>query len=289
MAKIGLVVRDGRPAIVDLAMKVVNWAKESGFNCIFETETANILKLTGEILDNKSLAAVADPIVTLGGDGTMIGVARHAGQNSPRLLGVNFGTLGFLTELSPSELIDSLAATVKGTNSFATRSMLNVDVMRSDISVFDSQAINEVVIQKGSRDPLLNLDVYCDNEQVMRIRADGLIFCTPTGSTAYSLAAGGAILHRSLDVMQITPICPHLLTTRPLVLPLDSKLEVRVPEHRGEIFISVDGQASASLVLNDSIRITKSQNSVKIVRSPSNSYYDILRGKLNWSIPNQHN
>ena len=143
--------------------------------------------------------------------------------------------------------------------------------------------MNDIVIQKGATARLLDLDVFCDDKAVMRIRGDGLIFSTPTGSTAYSLASGGSIVHPSLEVMLLTPICPHTLTNRPLILPLNSRVTIKVPEFDGnKLYAHVDGQVSVDLTTGDTIQITESKNKVKFAKSPSKTYFDILRSKLNW-------
>jgi NAD+ kinase len=265
---------------------LIAWARDNKHTVILEQESSRIIDFNGESLPAEKLVTVADPIVTLGGDGTLIGVARYVSGDSPVLLGVNFGNLGFLTEIAPVELFNTLDRVFAGTAQFGERNMLQTDVMRQGKCVFSSQAVNDSVIQKGARDKLLDIDFAVEGEDVMRIRADGLIISTPTGSTAYSLAAGGSIVNPSLSVVLITPICAHSLTLRPLILGLDSVLTARIPAYDGEVVLMVDGQVSFQLITGDVVRVTRARHKVKFVKSPTKSYFDILRTKLNWGIAN---
>jgi NAD+ kinase len=286
MATIGLVVRPGVEAAQDLARELAQWAGMAGHKIVADSRTAEAVGLA-ESIEYHRLTQVADPIVTLGGDGTLIGIARHVAEESPVMVGVNFGTLGFLTEISPSELFSVLEEVLAGNADVAERTMLLTRVIRGKEQVFQSSAVNDAVVQKGSRDKLLDLDFLVGSESVMRIRADGLIFATPTGSTAYSLAAGGSIAFPTLQVVLVTPICAHSITSRPLILPLDSALEIRIPEYDGEVFLSVDGQDSCPLQTGDLVSITRDPHLVRFVKSPSRSYFDILRTKLNWGVANK--
>jgi NAD+ kinase len=233
------------------------------------------------------LATRADPIVTLGGDGTLLGVARNIDGYSPTFVGVNFGNLGFLTEIKPEELFPVVEQVLAGTAPVRERSMLLTEVLRGESIVFSSQAVNDAVIMKGARSRLIDLDFYVDNEAVMRLRADGLIVATPTGSTAYSLAAGGSIVSPSLAAVLVTPICPHSLTSRPLVLDLEAELKITVPQYDGRVFLTVDGQVSLELQTGDTVRIRRAKQRLRFVRSLQRSYFSVLRTKLNWGIPNR--
>lgn len=296
MAKIGLVIKPGIEAARSLGHELLRWAKRQRYDVVLERGTADLLAEgpgaqktnTYEIVSSQELASIADPIVTLGGDGTLIGVARYsANGRSPVMLGVNFGNLGFLTEVSPNELFDALRRVLSGKAHYAERSMLRADVYRGRRQIFSSQAVNDAVVQKGVRDRLLDLDVAVDKQEIMRLRADGVILSTPTGSTAYSLAAGGSIVHPSLAVVLLTPICPHSLTNRPLILGADSVISIAVPQYDGKVFLSIDGQISSELSPADQVRVTKAANVVRFVRSERKSYFDILRTKLNWGIANK--
>jgi NAD+ kinase len=294
MSTVGLVVRPGVEAAEELARETLAWIAAHGMQALLEDETAKLLKQKTPGVPGHHLAVQADPIVTLGGDGTLIGVARYVTKRSPLLIGVNFGNLGFLTELAPAELIpllDRYSKQGEKAIEYAERSMIFAEVLRStdagEKCTFSSQAVNDVVLQKGTQDKLIDVDLAVSGEEVMRLRADGLIIATPTGSTAYSLAAGGSIVNPTIPVVLVTPICPHSLTSRPLILSMDSELVLRIPRHDGQVFLSIDGQVSLPLVAGDRVRVTRAQNVVRFARSPSKSYFEILRRKLNWGVANK--
>ena len=286
MTTIGLVVRPGVERATKLARELLTFCEKNKFEILCEDETAQILGQKKLAVSNDTLVAKADPIITLGGDGTLIGIARHIEGPSPVIIGVNFGNLGFLTEIAPEEMFEVLSSVLKGKAEIKTRRMLLVTVEREGEEIFRSQAINDAVVLKGAQEKLLGLDLSVGNEGVMRVRADGIIVATPTGSTAYSLAAGGSIAYPSLDVVLITPICPHSLTNRPLILPLDQQIKIVVPEYTGEVHLTVDGQISVALAKGDQVTIVRANHGVTYVRSPSRGYFEILRTKLNWGIPN---
>jgi len=287
MATIGLVIRPGVKEAALLGLELVKWAAEKNHKLLPEEKTAALLKLDSTAVSAQELVRAADPIVTLGGDGTLIGVARYVDKKGPVILGVNFGNLGFLTEITPEELFSTLDLVLAGKAEYGERGLLHSEVFRGEEKIFSSAAVNDAVIQKGVRERLLDIDLAVNDQPIMRMRADGLIIATPTGSTAYSLSAGGSIVHPSLDVVLLSPICPHSLTNRPLILPLDFALRVNFPPYDGEVFLSVDGQDSTLLLPSDEVRITRSPNRVRFVRSTSKSYFDILRTKLNWGLGNE--
>ena len=294
MTTIGLVIRPGVEAARALGTELLQWARSRGHSVLLEEATAQELGDGQSGVPSHHLAVQADPIVTLGGDGTLIGVARYVTKRSPLLIGVNFGNLGFLTELSPAELLPTvekhLSAKGGGIPS-GERAMLFCEVWRAvdgkPKCVFSSQAVNDAVVQKGTEDRLIDMDLSVDGEDVMRTRADGLIISTPTGSTAYSLAAGGSIVHPLLSVVLVTPICAHSLTSRPLVLSLDANVDVSLPAHDGNVFLIIDGQVTVKILPKDRVRIKRAENVVRFARSPSKSYFEILRRKLNWGIANK--
>ena len=284
---IGIAVRPGIPKAIELAKQVVAFAKSHGHKILLEKETAKILGSRQRGVSELELANSADPIVVLGGDGTLIGIAHFVKGGSPTLVGVNFGHLGFLTELAPEELMTALPNVLSGKAKFGERSMLLAEVIRKNKVIFSSQGVNEAVVLKAAEAPLLDIDFAVDQEAVMRLRADGMIIATSTGSTAYSLAAGGSIVYPALPVLLVTPLCPHSLTVRPLILRLDSVLSLSFPPYEGKVVLSVDGQVSTELQTGDRVRISRCKNSVRFVRSPSRSYFEILRAKLNWGIANK--
>lgn len=289
---VGIVIKPKIKEAINVALSLINWLNSRGYEIYTDSESQKALS---KKLKDVSLAAVslqelthiADPIITLGGDGTLIGVARYVEAGSPILVGVNFGNLGFLTEIHPNEALQALEDVIEGRASFGERSMILAQVRRNGETIFSSQAVNDAVVQKGTRDSLLDLDVAVNDDEIMRLRADGLIVATPTGSTAYSLSAGGSIVHPALEVVLLTPICPHSLTNRPLILGLSSQIKIRIPDYTGKVFLTVDGQASTQLLPADELHITKASNKVRFVRSSHKNYFEILRTKLNWGVANK--
>jgi NAD+ kinase len=285
--RIGLVIRPGNEKILECASELLNWCKQKGIEVLPEQQTAEILKLNERGRSAKELVQVADPIVTLGGDGTLIGVARYVKGASPLFVGVNFGNLGFLTEVRPSELCSVLEEALTDKVACAERVLLYAQVEREGKVIFESQAVNDVVVQKGATSPLPELDLSVNGHDVARIRADGVIFATPTGSTAYSLAAGGSIAHPSLSVILVTPVCPHSLTNRPLILPGSAKIEIELPKFHEQVLVTVDGQVSEPLRSGDIVKVSQAKQTVRFVIYQDQSYFDILRTKLNWGVPNR--
>jgi NAD+ kinase len=294
--KIGLAIRPGVQEALLLARELINWSKLKQLEVLLDQDSAELLGPT--LLDQniatkfqgvtaQYLAANCDPIVTLGGDGTLLKVARFVQDSSPVLLGVNFGRLGFLTEVAPNELLATLELLLSGQALIEERPMLMCKVFRAGHELYRAQAVNDGVIHKAALDRLPDLDVLVDREFLMHLRADGLIVATPTGSTAYSLAAGGSIVHPALSAMLVTPISPHSLTSRPLILSQSSVLEVVIPSYEGKIFLSVDGQDGLRLEKQDRIEFSRANVSVRFVRSSKKTYFQILREKLNWGIPNR--
>jgi NAD+ kinase len=284
---IGLVIRPGNEQVIEKAREVLAWCTQRGVTVLPEVQTASLLGLSDKSYGPEELVQKADPILTLGGDGTLIGVARYVRGKSPVFVGVNFGNLGFLTEVSPDEVCQVLDAALSQSAACAERVLLHVQVVRDGQVLFESQAVNDVVVQKGATAPLPDLDLLVNEQSVARIRADGIIFATPTGSTAYSLAAGGSIAHPSLDVILVTPVCPHSLTNRPIILPGNATIEVNVPAVQEQVLVTVDGQVSEQVQPGDSIRVVQAKQTVSFVLSPKKGYFDILRTKLNWGAPNQ--
>lgn len=287
MATIGIAIKPGVELARGLFHDVMKWAKEcQHVVCVEKQVSALSSGLPVDILPVSELVHRADWIISMGGDGTLIWLARHARTNGPLFIGVHFGTFGFLNEIKSTELIDVLKQLEAGTHRVEERNALFVHVERDGERCYSSAVVNDVVVQKGSHGRILDIDLAVDGEDISRMRADGLIVATPTGSTAYSLSAGGSIVHPSLPVMLITPICPHSLSNRPLIIGLESEVQVLVPSYDEEIFLSVDGQERMMLKAGDNIRIRRAGHKIRFVKSPSVSYYEILRDKLNWGIRN---
>ena len=253
-------------ASADLALDEDS-ARQIGYGAAFELE---------------HVADGADLIIVLGGDGTLLSVARQIrGQDVP-ILGVNLGGLGFLTEISLEELPGMLPRVMRGEYLASVRSMLDVEVKREGEHVFSLSLLNDAVITKDTLARIIDIETYVDEEYLTTFRGDGLIMSTPTGSTGYSLAAGGPILHPSLGHIVVTPICPHTLTNRPIILPSEVRVRARLMSPDEKVILTLDGQIGFPLEHMDEVWIKKSGLSVSLVRSESNGYFQVLRNKLKW-------
>lgn len=288
MTCIGIVVKKGSAAARELSHKLVEWAQHRSLQMLFESHGVEGWRPKVDSTSADELVRRCEIVVTLGGDGTFLSVARHVTELSPILIGVNLGTLGFLTEVQTDELFETLESVLKSEVPLLTRELLQVIVERQGREVFRSQALNDVVIVKGARDKLIDLDVSIDTVELMRLRADGLIFATPAGSTAYSLAAGGSIAAPGLPVILMTPMMAHSLTARPLILSMNSLIRVTVPRYDGRIFLTADGQGGFDVVADDIIRINRSPHTITCVRSDKHNYFEIVRTKLNWGRANKN-
>jgi NAD+ kinase len=235
------------------------------------------------ILDEAEAARSADLLLVLGGDGTLIHAARLLGERATPILGVNMGSMGFMTEVPSAQLYPSIDMVLEGKATLGERMKLRVHVHRggTEARVVDTEVLNDVVIAKGALAPMADLDVTAGGEQVTNYKADGIIVATPTGSTAYSMAANGPIVHPAMRGVILTPICPHTLTQRPIVLPAEMGLEITL-NSRGDVVVSLDGQGFIRLERADRVQIKPSPNRVLLVRNPDVGYFGILRAKLKW-------
>jgi NAD+ kinase len=225
-------------------------------------------------------------VIVLGGDGTLLAMAAHiamSGRDIP-ILGVNFGSLGFLTEIRIDELLPSVERVLNGTATFDERAMLSAEASRPGHPVDSRVVLNDVVFTKAALSRMIELSVWVSGGFVTRVKADGLIVASATGSTAYNLAAGGPIVHPRVDALVLTPIAPHTLTNRPVVIPGNSEVEVRAQNHGApdEIFVTYDGQSGYPLREGDVIRVRRSDHVLRLVTAPTRGYFEVLREKLKW-------
>jgi len=242
-------------------------AQELGYEKAFELE---------HVGDGASL------IIVLGGDGTLLSVARQLRGREVPILGVNLGGLGFLSETSLEELPEMLASVVQGRYALSRRTMLRVAVKRAGELVFDLSVLNDAVITKDALARIIDIETFVDDEYLTTYRADGLILSTATGSTGYSLAAGGPILHPSLTHIVVTPICPHTLTNRPILLPEQAALRAILFSKDERVILTLDGQIGFPLEAGDEVTVRKSPFAVNLIRSKSRGYFEVLRTKLKW-------
>lgn len=276
-------VRRDRPAALAIARDLSAWLSGQGMATFAEPEIASDLASQPRAMSE--IARRTDLIVVLGGDGTLLAVARLIGERETPILGINLGGLGFLTEVTVDEARPALARILAGDYEVDRRITLEAEVefaaSSPDAHAHSFRALNDVVVNKKAFGRMLDLDVRADRQPFCSYRADGLIVATPTGSTAYALSAGGPIVFPTLGVMVLAPICPHTLSNRPVVLPDSFEIEIRVSADHHGAMLAVDGQDAAELCSSDRIRIHRGKNAVALVRS-SHPYFEIWRDKLHW-------
>jgi NAD+ kinase len=286
--KVGIVAKSHLREATPHLVEIESWLAARGHAPVFETATAALMPPAAgrSVADKPALAAGVDLIVVLGGDGTLLSVAGcvgAAGVDVP-ILGVNFGSLGFLTEATLPELYQSLEAALGGEARVEERLMLRATTMRRGVALLEHLALNDVVITKAARARMTDLSVSVGDEFVTRVKADGLIVATPTGSTAYNLAAGGPIVQPVVDAIVLTPIAPHMLTNRPIVIPASSLVRVQpMMAERDELYVTFDGQEGYQLEAGDEVRIRCAERRVRLLKPSSRSYFEVLRQKLKWN------
>ncbi len=280
---IGIVIKPQPPRATAILRQISRWLRRRGIEVCFDPQTAALMPRRTEALDRATLASRCDAIVVIGGDGTLLAVAREMGASRTPILGVNMGSLGFLTEVPLDEMRASLDAVLEGRHRIARRNRLQVEIMRGKRIIARHHALNDVVIAKSALARILDINVEMDGRFTTIFRADGLIVATPTGSTAYSLSAGGPIVDPSVDAVLLCPICPHTLTNRPIVAPGVSRVGVGVVRNHGEVYITVDGQVGSPFAPGDHLRIRKSPHPVRLIHFADRDYFDVLRRKLKWS------
>lgn len=224
----------------------------------------------------------ADFIIVIGGDGTLLSVARHVNGKEVPILGVYLGGLGFLTEIAEDELFLMIRQIIAGDYDVSKRSMLDVVVVRDKTDVFSFTILNDAVITKDALARIIDIETYVSGEYLTTFKADGLIISSPTGSTGYSLSAGGPVLYPTMRNIIITPICPHMLTNRPMILPEDMAVKAVLKSRDERVILTLDGQIGFPLAYNDEVLVRKSQRSVHLVKSSSRGYFQVLRTKLKW-------
>jgi NAD+ kinase len=277
---VGLVVKRERPEAVTIARTLTRFLRSKHKTPIADSETSK--KIGAETVERHHLADRADLIVVLGGDGTLLGVARLVASKGIPIIGVNLGGLGFLTEVTIREAQAALGRVLAGNYEVDKRIMLEAIIERASEQLAQSyQAFNDVVVGKGPLGRMLDLDVFANRTAFCSYRADGLIVATPTGSTAYALAAGGPIVYPTLGAIVLAPICPHTLSNRPVILPDTYEIEIHVKAPDHDTTFTVDGQESSQLGPDDVIKIHRGRHAVSLIRS-AHPYFEIWRDKLHW-------
>lgn len=279
MKNIGIFIKKGAPEALDVVSDLLLCLKEKRLKFFVEEEAALSLGIRG--IQGRLIPSKVDMIIVFGGDGTILSVARLVGSRSVPILGVNLGGLGFITEISRDEVCNSMNNILSGKYGFEERIMLIADVYRNSKKLKQHNALNDIVLHKSALARMIELDIHINNKYVTTFRADGLIISTPTGSTAHSLSAGGPILYPTLESFLMTPICPHTLTSRPIVLPDAFTLDISIKKG-DDVYLTLDGQEGLPLKVNDKVRIKKSDYKTRFLHLHDRDYFKVLRTKLNW-------
>ncbi|MGA2262865.1 MAG: NAD(+)/NADH kinase [Acidobacteriota bacterium] len=280
--KLGLVLKRHDPRVRDVVTSIIPWLQSRGVEVFLDQETASQYPLSGSVTGANELAECVDVVAVFGGDGTFLYAARLAGGRGVPLIGINLGSLGFLAEVKLDEMHAAFECLVSGNYQFEERVLMDVKVLRQDNQLAQYLALNDVVINKGALARMIELEVWVNSEQVTITRADGLIIATPTGSTAYSMSAGGPIVYPTLGAFIITPICPHTLSNRPLVVPDGAAVGVCL-RHGGDVMLTVDGQVGMPLMQGDCIRLQKAASSLRLIQATGSTFFKLLREKLKWN------
>ncbi|HET6421491.1 MAG TPA: NAD(+)/NADH kinase [Geobacteraceae bacterium] len=281
MKNIGIFAKVHDPRCRKVAAELIQWLRIHGLNPLVEASLARDLGLH-EWTEGSFIPAKADMIVVLGGDGTLISVARQVGETEVPIMGVNLGSLGFLTEITLDVLYPALDSYLRGDYKVSERMMLKVTLIRDGKEVCSHEALNDVVINKGAPAKIITLDASVNGSFLATFKADGLILASPTGSTGYSLSATGPIIDPSIDCILITPICPHTLTNRPLVVAAERMISVTLDSMMENVMLTIDGQVGVKLAHKDEIVVRRAEHRTKLVMSSDTDYFEVLRNKLKW-------
>ena len=286
--RIGIAVKPGLTAARDTLVELEAWLRARKVDAVWSSDAATLMGASSRAsADRAALPAHVDLIVVLGGDGTLLAMAKaiaESGRDVP-ILAVNFGSLGFLTETTRPEIYDSLEAVLAGRLSYDLRMMLRASTTNGGRESVTHMALNDVVFSRTALSRMIELSVSVGDQFVTAVKADGLIVATPTGSTAYHLAAGGPIVHPAMDALLLTPIAPHTLTNRPIVIPAEREVRVKPTSSNAgnEVYVTIDGQTGFGLHEGDEIVIARAERPLRLIRSTTRSYFEVLRQKLKWN------
>jgi len=285
--RIGVVVKPHESDALETLCRLTEWLNQRAIALVGlpELDRERIEHETGcavEVLPEADLPQRVDLMMVLGGDGTTIATARMIGDVEVPVIGVNYGGLGYLAEFPIEEMFTALTAILAGEYKVQQRLMLTVELWRGEELVTRNRVLNDVVVNKSALARIVEIEAYLNDQFVNLFRADGLIVATPTGSTAYNLSAGGPIIYPSMNAVVITPICPFTLSNRPIVVPDDSQIDVRLMTRNEEVALTLDGQVGFALQAGDRVLIRKSKTAFNLVQPPNRNYFDVLRNKLKW-------
>ncbi len=282
MQRIGIAVKPHKPEAAPVLRALVDWLRKRDCAVLWDREAEALCPDLGPGAPRANVVAGVDLMIVLGGDGTLLSVARLTGPREVPILGVNLGGLGFLTEVTLQELFPSLEAVLEDRFAVSRRLTLRAEVQRGGEVIAGYQALNDAVVNQRAPSRVVDLEVHVNGEYVATFRADGLIVATPTGSTAYCLSAGGPIIYPSLPAVVIIPICPHTLTNRPLVLSDTALVEIRQGSAGDNVHLTVDGQEDVPVRFGDVVSIRRLDRTITLVKSPKLNYFELLRTKLRW-------
>jgi NAD+ kinase len=285
--RIGVVIKPGLPKALATVAELLRWLTARGLQLYAgpSLDHAALVAQTGGTLhaiELEEMAGTVDLIVVLGGDGSMIGTARVMGDYDIPVLGINYGTLGYLSEFRVEEMFPALETVLAGDFLIEERVRLSVELLSGDKLPVHNRALNELVVNKAAMARIIDIEARMNGQLISQFRADGLIISTPTGSTAYNLSAGGPVVYPSMNALVITPICPFRLSDRPIVVPDDAIIEVSIKTPGEEVYLTLDGQIGHEVEVGDRILIRKSRTTFKIVQPANRNYFDVLRDKLRW-------
>lgn len=285
--RVGIVLKPHQPQALKTICELTLWLGQRGIQLVGgpEIERESIEHETGcavAQVESDELAAAVDLVLVLGGDGTMIASARMIGDEEVPVLGVNYGSLGYLTEFRIEELYDALEMILADNYRLDKRVMLAVELFRGPDLITRNRVLNDVVINKSALARIIEIEAYLNKQFVTSFRADGLIVSTPTGSTAYNLSAGGPIIFPSMNAVVVTPICPFTLSNRPLVVPDNAVIELLMKTDQEDVSLTLDGQVGFPLMVDDRVVIRKSSTTFNLIQPSNRNYFDVLRDKLRW-------
>jgi NAD+ kinase len=287
IGRVGVVVKPHQPDALKTICSLVEWLDKHSIKLIGtrDVEKERIEHETGcsiETAASEELARQVDLIIVLGGDGTMIATARMVGDTEVPVLGINYGSLGYLAEFRMEEMFPALSSILEGSYKIDSRVMLAAELFRAGERISHTSVLNDVVINKSALARIIEIEASLNGQFVNSFRADGLIVSTPTGSTAYNLSAGGPVIYPSMNAVVITPICPFTLSNRPIVVPDDAVIELCLKTPKEEVALTLDGQVGVPLEVEDRIVIKKSRTAFNLVQPMNRNYFDVLRDKLRW-------
>ncbi|HEX8177596.1 MAG TPA: NAD(+)/NADH kinase [Pyrinomonadaceae bacterium] len=285
--RVGVVVKPHQPDALKTICNLVKWLDDHSITLMGtpDLEKERVEHETGctvATVAAEELAGQVDLIIVLGGDGTMIATSRMLGDSEVPVLGINYGSLGYLAEFRMEEMFPALETILEGQYQIDSRVMLAAELFRADEQLMRSRVLNDVVINKSALARIIEIDTSLNGQFVNSFRADGLIVSTPTGSTAYNLSAGGPVIYPSMNGVVITPICPFTLSNRPIVVPDDAVIELSLKTPNEEVALTLDGQVGVPLEVEDRVVIKKSRTSFNLVQPMNRNYFDVLRDKLRW-------